>query len=62
MFSPFNSNGSNFLEWVNDAKTDFAANNLAATLETYGVEDIEAVYKFQALLTLRRHLDQTLQV
>lgn len=62
MFSPLNSNGSNFLEWLIDAKTVLAAEDLAATLETKGADEIPKVYKSQALLTLRRHLDQTLRL
>lgn len=52
MFSPLNSNGSNFLEWLNDAKIVLAANDLAATLEPEGAKEISTIYKCQTLLTL----------
>lgn len=61
-FTPLNSNGSNFLEWVNDAKVVLAADDLSKTLEPEGEEEIGQVYKPQALLTLRRHLDQSLRL
>lgn len=32
MFAPLHADGSNFLEWTNDAKTVLSANDLARTL------------------------------
>ena len=32
LFPPLNSDGSNFLEWINDAKIVLSAENLARTL------------------------------
>ena len=61
-FAPLNADGSNFLEWVNDAKADLATDDLSATLESEGEEEIEQVYKSQAMLTLQRHLDQSLRL
>lgn len=57
MFSPLNYDGSNFLEWLNDAKTVLIAEDLAATLKVEGAEEILTIYKSQTLQTLRRHLD-----
>lgn len=45
-FAPLNANGSNFLEWVNDAKAVLAADDLSTTLEPEGEEEIGQVYKF----------------
>lgn len=59
---PLNSDGSNFLERVNDAKAVLAADDLTITLEPEGEEEIGQVYKSQGLLTLRRHLDQPLRL
>jgi hypothetical protein len=56
------SDGSNFLEWHNDAKTVLSAEDLAATLEDDPAGEIYDVYKSQALLLLRRHLDQALRL
>ena len=61
MFVALNSDGSNFLEWLNDTKTVLAAEDLAITLETDPAEEIPIVYKSQALLILRRHLDHALR-
>jgi hypothetical protein len=62
MFSALNFDNSNFLEWLNDAKTIIVVEDLAATLEAEGVDKILPVYKSQTLLILRRHQDQTLQL
>ena len=62
VFATLNSDGSNFLEWLNDAKTVLAAEDLAITLETDPEEEVPAVYKPQALLILRRHLDHALRL
>jgi hypothetical protein len=34
MFTPLSSDGTNFLEWVNDARTVLSADDLARTLIT----------------------------
>lgn len=34
MFTPLSADGTNFLEWVNDAKTVLSADDLARTLST----------------------------
>jgi hypothetical protein len=60
VFAALNSDESNFLEWLNDAKTFLSAEDLAITLETNPEEEITDVYKSQALLILRRHLDHAL--
>ena len=61
MFPPLNSDGSNFLEWINDAKTVLSVENLAKTLITpvastsigpIAANNIPAVCKWQALLFL----------
>lgn len=69
LFPPLNSDGSNFLEWIHDAKTVLSAEDLARTLQPPvastsidGEVQIPAVCKWQALLLLRRHLDQTLRL
>jgi hypothetical protein len=69
LFSPLNADGSNFLEWVNDAKSTLSADNLARTLttppattSTNPVVPIPEVCKWQALLILRRHLDHSLRL
>jgi hypothetical protein len=71
MFPPLSSNGTNFLEWINDAKTVLSAEDLARTLiipvaSTFDApttaNNILAVCKWQALLLLRRHLDHALRL
>ena len=68
LFPPLNSDGSNFLEWVNDAKTVLSAEDLARTLvkpvasdsTSFGrnlAENIPAVCKWQVVVLLRQHLD-----
>jgi hypothetical protein len=71
MFPPLSVDGTNFLEWINDAKTVLSAENLARTLITpvastsappNPADNIPEVCKWQALLLLRRHLDQALRL
>jgi len=71
MFPPLSVDGTNFLEWINDAKTQLSAENLARTLitpvastsvPTNLADNIPEVCKWQALLLLRRHLDQALRL
>lgn len=62
MFEPLNSDGSNFLEWLNDAKHYLAAKELDIFLETNPAEEVSDVCKFQALVILRRHLDHALRL
>ena len=71
MFPPLSVDGTNFLEWINDAKTVLSAENLARTLitpvastsaTTNRADNIPEVCKWQALLLLRRHLDQALRL
>lgn len=73
MFPPLHSDGSNFLEWVNDARIVLSAEDLANTLQppkppkpsTYTDEpegQIPAISKWKVLLLLRRHLDQALRL
>jgi hypothetical protein len=70
MFTPLSSDGNNFLEWINDAKTVLSAEDLAKTLITPvastsdapSAASVPAVCKWQALLLLRRHLDPALRL
>ena len=59
---PLNPNDSNYLEWVNNAKAILAADELQYTLEPEGEEEVAQVYKSQAMLVLRRHLDHSLKL
>jgi len=68
-FMPLHVNGTNFLEWVNDAKTVLSADDLARTLttdvattSTDPAQQIPPAARWQALLILRCHLDQPLQL
>lgn len=61
-FEPLSSDGSNFLEWLNDAKHYLAAEELDICLETNPTEEVSNVYKSQALIILRRHLDHSLRL
>ena len=61
-FNALHSDGSNFLEWMNNAKTVLAAEDLSNTLEDDPTGEIYDAYKSQALLLLRRHLDQALRL
>ena len=62
VLEPLNFDGSNFLEWLNDAKIILAAEELDISLETNPTEEIPDVYKSQALVILRRHLDHALRL
>lgn len=61
-FAPLNSDGSNYLEWINDAKVVLSADELQYTIEHEGEEEITQIYKSQAMLVLRRHLDHSLKL
>ena len=43
MFSPLNSDGSHFLEWLNDAKTVLAADDSTTLLKAKRAEEIPTV-------------------
>lgn len=66
-FAPLNSDGSNYLEWVTDAKIVLSADDLASTLSnqattsTDPAQQIPAAARWQALILLRRHLDHALR-
>ena len=68
MFAPLNADGSNFLEWINDAKTVLSADDLARTLTVQPstsadqVQPIPPAARWQALLQIRRHLDHSLRL
>ena len=62
VFEALNSDGSNFLEWLNDAKHYLAAEELDIYLETNPEEEVSDVYKSQTLVILRRHLDHALRL
>lgn len=68
MFTPLNADGSNFLEWVNDAKTVLCADDLAKTLTIQPstsadpAQQIPTAARWQALHQLRRHLDHSLRL
>ena len=67
-FNPLNANGSNFLEWVNDAKTVLCVGDLAKTLTVQPSTSIDPAQqilvaaRWQALHQLRRHLDHSLRL
>lgn len=56
------SDGSNFLEWMNDAKTVLSVEDLARTLDATTSAELPHVYRWLALLILRRHLDPPLRL
>jgi hypothetical protein len=71
LFNPLSADGTNFLEWINDAKTVLNAEGIARTLITPVASTSDApnptanlpdVCKWQALLLLRRHLDPDLRL
>ena len=68
MFAPLNSDGSYFLEWVNDVRTILSADDLARTLTTEAstsidpTQQIPPTTRWQTLLLLRRHLDHALRL
>ena len=71
MFPPLNSDGTNFLEWIHDARTVLNAEDLAKALITpvastsddpNPAANIPAVCKWQTLLLLQRHLDHALRM
>lgn len=69
MFSLLNSDGSNFLEWINDARIVLNTEDLARTLNSSVTStssdsevQIPTVYKWQVLSLLRRHLDHAFRL
>ena len=62
LFPTLNSDGSNFLEWVNNARIVLNAEDLANTLTTETATDLPSVCKWEVLLILRRHLDHSLHL
>lgn len=60
LFHALNFDGSNFLEWINDAKAVLASEDLAEAFDSETAADLRPVHKWQALLILRRHLDTPL--
>ena len=68
MFSLLNSDGSNFLECVNDAKTVLTADDLARIITTLVITStnlavqIPSACRWQTLLLLRRHLHHSLRL
>ena len=69
MFAPLNSDGSNFLEWINDARIIFNAEDLDRTLHPSvssasfeSIVQIPTACKWQALSLLRRHWDHVLRL
>jgi hypothetical protein len=63
---PLHVDGTNFLEWVNDARKHLNADDLARAVSTEATTSTEAplppAAKWQALLLLTRHLDQPLRL
>ena len=73
LFTPLNADGSNFLEWENDAKVLLSAEDLAKTLveeptpppatsEAAPPPGIPESAKWHALMILRRHLEPALRL
>ena len=72
MFAPLSSDGSNFLEWVNDVRVLLSAEDLAKTLtppppstNTPPADDtppIPLAAKWHTLMVLRHHLDHALRL
>lgn len=56
-----NADGSNFIEWANDANIALGAEELTIYLNKEIAEGIPEVLKFQTLLLLRRHIDPSLR-
>ena len=64
-FKPLKSDGTNFLEWVNDARKHLNADDLAravSTDATTSTDTLPPAARWQALLLLTRHLDQPLSL
>lgn len=68
VFGPLNSDGSNFLEWVNDAKVLLNAEDLAKTFTpqtippTEDTPPIPPAAKWHTLMVFRHHLDHALRL
>ena len=60
-FSPLAPDGSNFLEWANDAKIVLGVEELTIYLNKETAEGRSEVLKYQTLLILRRHIDPSLR-
>jgi hypothetical protein len=61
LFNPLTPDGSNFLEWVDDAKVVLAAEELDVYLQTDSIEELPDPLRWHTLLILRRHLDPALR-
>ena len=61
LFEALEADGSNYLEWSNDAKAYLVAEELDGTLKTPAAANIPVASQWKALLILRRHLDYSLR-
>ena len=61
LFEALEADGSNYLEWSNDAKGYLAAEELHGTLKEETVAAAPTTSKWKALLMLHKHLDYSLK-
>lgn len=61
LFDALEPDGSNFMEWSHDVRAFLNAEELAGALEFQTLEALPSPHRWQALLTLRRHLDASLR-
>ena len=61
LFETLKANGSNYLEWSNDAKAYLVAKELDGTLKEETAAAAPTTSKWQAWLMLRRNLDYSLK-
>jgi hypothetical protein len=60
-FTPLVADGSNFLEWENDAKIALGAEEFSLYLDRVTAAGLPEVHKFQTLQIFRRHIDPSLR-
>ena len=60
-FTPLTADGSNFLEWENDAKMALGAEEFTVYLNKVESEGLPEVVKFQTLQILRHHINPSLR-
>jgi hypothetical protein len=60
-FTPLAADGSNFLEWENDAKIALGADEFLLYLDRVTTVGLPEVHKFQTLQILCRHINSSLR-
>lgn len=61
LFSPLDADGTNFLEWLNNAKVVLAAEGLSNYLYAKTAEGLPDVMKWKTVIVVHKHLEPSLR-